>query len=398
MAPDAPADPRAAWEAAPRSRRAAHISVFHKANDSRIFYKECRSLAAAGWAVAWVAPPPMPEEDTSGVLKVPVEGCTYPYRPGTLWRSFRHAWREARRLGAGLYHFHDVPMVPLAILLRLTGAKVVYDIHEDAWPQAVSLGRESGRPWAGVLVGAIRWALEVAAKLTLSGFVAATPHIAAKFPRRRTLTGCNFPRREEIEALGGADVPYRERPQRLVYVGSLTGIRGAAERVRALEERPGDLAAELTLVGDFPIPELREELSRRPGWQKVDFRGWQDRRGVLEALGGARVGLVVLHPRPNYQLAYPVKLFEYMAAGLPVVASDFPLWRSFVDEARCGLLVDPLDPAAVAAAVEQLLRDPEEAQAMGRRGRRAVEERWNWDREAEKIDGLYRRLLGADPR
>jgi glycosyltransferase involved in cell wall biosynthesis len=81
-----------------------------------------------------------------------------------------------------------------------------------------------------------------------------------------------------------------------------------------------------------------------------------------------------------------------MAAGLPVVASDFPVWRGIVTQAGCGILVDPLDVAAIAAAIEELLRDPQRAEEMGRRGRAAVEARYSWSSEAAKLDALYQRF------
>jgi glycosyltransferase involved in cell wall biosynthesis len=115
---------------------------------------------------------------------------------------------------------------------------------------------------------------------------------------------------------------------------------------------------------------------------------------VQTLLSKVRAGLVTLHPTPAYLEAYPVKMFEYMAAGLPVIASDFPLWRSIITKEQCGLLVDPLDPKALAKAMRWVLENPVEAEAMGRRGREAVLTTYNWDAEAAKLKVLYRKILG----
>jgi glycosyltransferase involved in cell wall biosynthesis len=126
---------------------------------------------------------------------------------------------------------------------------------------------------------------------------------------------------------------------------------------------------------------------------QVDVPGWLGRAEVGDLLDAARVGIVLFQPVGNYVEAYPTKLFEYMASGTPVVASDFPLWRTIIDSAQCGLVVDPTDPMAVAAAIDRLLRDPQLASAMGARGRQAVLEHYRWEDQAERLSSLYGRLL-----
>src|SRR5699024_10575453 len=118
---------------------------------------------------------------------------------------------------------------------------------------------------------------------------------------------------------------------------------GAREMVEAIGLVPERYGLRLALGGAFSPLSLREELEALPGWAHVDALGWLQRSDVADLLSDGRMGLVLFHPAPNHVDAQPNKLFEYMSAGIPVIASDFPLWRHIVDGAGCGLLVDPLD-------------------------------------------------------
>ena len=103
-------------------------------------------------------------------------------------------------------------------------------------------------------------------------------------------------------------------------------------------------------------------------------------------------GVVLYHPELNHINAQPNKMFEYMAAGIPVIASDFPLWKEILEGARCGVCVDPLDPDQIADAIRWIVDHPEQAEQMGKNGRKAIIERYNWKREEDTLLGLYRGL------
>jgi glycosyltransferase involved in cell wall biosynthesis len=159
---------------------------------------------------------------------------------------------------------------------------------------------------------------------------------------------------------------------------------------------PKDLRADLRLVGNWENPELAASLKQLPGWNRTTFLGLLDRAEVAGELQKAYAGLVVLHPEANYVTSQPVKLYEYMCAGLPVIASDFAVWREIVTKARCGLLVNPLKPQEIAEAMEYLLTHPEEAEEMGRRGFQAIMENFNWANEEKELLRFYNKLLSQD--
>lgn len=151
----------------------------------------------------------------------------------------------------------------------------------------------------------------------------------------------------------------------------------------------------LNLAGGFSDAAFRAELEKASGWSKVNVFGILDRDGVRDVYERSCAGLVTLHPIPNYLDALPIKMFEYMSAGIPVIASDFPLWRKIVLSANCGVCVDPLNPAAIAGAIDELRQSPARAEMMGRNGRMAVETRFNWKTEESKLVAFYERVLSS---
>jgi hypothetical protein len=225
--------------------------------------------------------------------------------------------------------------------------------------------------------------------LAFDGIVAPTPAIANRLPSKKTVFVQNFPIvSSHVSHQFGS---YVTRPPIIAYVGEMTAIRGIKEMVEAMRLVPASLGAKLVLAGNFD-PELESEIRNMQTLDGVEFLGWQSPEKVRDLLGEARTGLVLFHPVPNHIEAQPTKLFEYMYAGLPVVASDFPLWRDIVEGTGCGLLVDPLDPKAIAGAIQWLLEHPKESEAMGMRGLHAVQSKFNWHSEGDKLLNLYRTI------
>ena len=219
----------------------------------------------------------------------------------------------------------------------------------------------------------------------------ATPHIARRFARlnRRTVDINNYPLPSEL-----ADgVQAATAGRSVCYIGGIGLIRGALEMVSALEH----VDATLLLAGAFENAGTEARLRALPGWRKVNYRGSVSRAEVRRIMAASRAGLIFFHPEPNHVDAQPNKMFEYMSAGLPVLASDFPLWRSLLEDAGAGRCADPLDPHAIAACIAALLDDPVQAQAMGERGRRAVHSVYHWAHEEKKLVQLYRDVMGEVP-
>ena len=359
--------------------RVRHLTSVHQIGDNRIFYRECKGLADAGYDVALVVGRP-PSEPVAGV---PVIGVGLPRnRVDRATRVVWNVFRTARRERAQIYHLHDPELLWAGMLLRLLGHRVVYDVHEDAPKQIMN---KFWIPWwAKRILAAGTKLVERVAAAAFDGIVAATPSIAERFPPGKTVVVQNFPRL--AAARERTDVPdFDGRPHPFAYTGGLAKAQGLREIVATTARLPIDLG-DAVVAGWFDDDALEREVRAAPGWQRIRFLGRVTPNEVLEAIHSARCGLVIDHPISNYLESYSTKMFEYMACGVPVVASDFPLWVQLVGDADCGVTVDPMDTYAVAKAVEALCRDPDEARRLGANGRRAILERYNWENEFAKLD------------
>jgi glycosyltransferase involved in cell wall biosynthesis len=366
--------------------KVAHLSSAHPPADTRIFYKECRTLAQAGYEVVLIIPHDR-DEIVNGVRIRAVSKPTS--RFDRMMSTVREVYRAALEEDAIIYHFHDPELIPVGILLKNKGKKVIYDVHEDL-PRQV-LTKPWIKPFLRRVVGAGAQAVEKFCAHYFDRIITVTSTIAERFPENKTTIVHNYPILEEF---AGTDfIPYQKRNPLVVYVGGITVIRGIKEMVNAMNLIPETLGARLVLAGKFSPPALENDVSSMAGWSNVEYLGWQSRDEVADLLSKARIGLVLLHPTLNYMDAFPIKMFEYMAAGIPVVASNFPLWRKIVSEIGCGLVVDPLNPQAIADAVQWLLAHPVEAELMGKRGQDAVIKKYNWHTEAQNLLDVYQSLV-----
>jgi glycosyltransferase involved in cell wall biosynthesis len=302
-------------------------------------------------------------------------------------------YRIARSLRAAVYHVHDPELIPAALLLSRTGARIVYDAHEDL-PGSV-MDKEWIPPALRRPVALATGWMERAAADRFAAVVAATPSIAEDFAgaRSRVVTVNNYSQPAEFDRPAPTDGAVRGRE--VCFVGVISEIRGVETRVRAIAATD----ARLVLAGRFSPPELRERLEQLPGWAQVVALGVVERARVAEIMAGARAGIVVFRPARNHVRSQPTKMFEYMAAGLPVIVSSFPLWREIVEGNRCGLCVDPDSPEELAGAIRWVLGHPRAAREMGAAGREAVRSKYTWDTEAAKLEALYASVLrdGAGP-
>jgi glycosyltransferase involved in cell wall biosynthesis len=365
-----------------------HASTLHARYDTRIWLKEVATIAQAfEIPVEFHVQDGKPTElGCAGAPSIIATGrrCMNKWLRVTVghFRMLRSVLRSRPKV----FHFHDPELITIGFLLRLLGVKVIYDVHEDT-PKQLLAKKTVRRKVYSLLVDM----LERLAMPAFDGFVAATPAIARRFPAISTIVVQNFP----LEAEYAGRDPAARLPiaKQFCYVGGVTSIRGSKQMIEAL----GLLShkdATLVIAGQFSSDEERSRMTLLPGWARVYEAGWLGRQALASMMQQSSAGLVLFQPAPNHMESQPNKLFEYMSAGIPVIASDFPLWRRILSEAHCGLLVDPTDPVAIANAMNWICEHPNEARQMGDRGRAEVEARYNWGFESRVLTTMYARLLG----
>jgi len=362
------------------------ITTVHPPQDIRVFHKEAVSLANAGYEVTLVAT----GAETGIRNGVNLVSLPKPYNRLTrmtigVMRGFWAAFRSK----AFIVHLQDPELIPAGILLKIAGRKVIYDIHED-FAQATL-----ARHWVPLplryLIGFAGGLMERVSARFFDAIIAATPAIAERFRfHSRTVTVCNYPLTGEIpERTGEAPGNF------IICAGVISENRGALVMLEAMGILNKKHQATLLLAGHFSPGSLRPVMEQHPGWKHVEYLGYLDRPGLASALKRASAGLVILDPEERFKVALPTKMFEYMAAGIPVIASDFPLWRQIVGESGCGLLADPTRPEAVAEAIESVLSHRMESMEMGKRGREAFLSKYNWATQESILLTLYRDLAGG---
>jgi len=365
--------------------KVAHLTSVHFRYDTRIFLKHCKSLANNGYDVTLVVADGKGDEVKDGINIIDVgrkKGRMVRFLVSTLL-----VWHKALLSKARIYHIHDPELLPIGLFLRLFGGKVVFDMHENL-PQQLLSKYYLNRSFSVVLSRMMLFFQNISFRL-LPVVFAENSYAKHFWPVKRHVTVLNYPIISEVPAKhAGMNGKFR-----LGYIGEISHERGINQIVEIIENIGTD-RIELMLAGP-----VRPDVSENFRFKNALTASWLIYHGQLSPIEAWRkmencnAGLAILFPSPNFIESYPTKLFEYMILGLPVIASDFPLWKEIIEGNQCGICVNPLNPKEIAKAIDYLISNPDEATEMGKRGRKAVEEKYNWETEEAKLLALYNQLL-----
>jgi glycosyltransferase involved in cell wall biosynthesis len=371
------------------------ITTDHSNLDNRIFYKEALSLKNAGYDV-WVIGKSNSYEHKK-VHEIDVIGL----KKGRGLIANPIHWvalaKEASKVDAAIYHCHEPESFLVALYLRIfKGRLIIFDVHE----------------YYQDMMGQVRLPLKIFLAFMLflveplfcryaSAIITADEGITTKYARfcKNVVSIFNFPTSDVLDLtdLHLVRERYSERFM-IVYVGGMTEDRGILESIKAVHRASIDHPEiMLLLMGGFKSQEYRkiclEYIDRNNLYDKVELIGHKPHNEVPKYIVASDIGIALFHPTKRMiKTSYPIKLFEYMICGKPVIVSDLPAMKKVIDEAKCGLFVNPMDIDDVSKTMVYAAEHPAELSAMGRRAKKAINTKYNWEKMGKVLVDVYQKV------
>lgn len=360
------------------------MTCAHGPEDERIFFKECISLSKAGYEVFEVTRGE--SYDKNGVHIIGV-GEIPSNRMKRMTEGAKRVYKKALELDCDIYHFHDPELLPYGLKLKNAGKKVIFDSHENTVEQIKE------KEWISPIIRKPMYVLfhryqrYVCKKL--DAIISVTPHICDYFravnPNTYMIT--NYPILQPLQN------DAERIPGSICFAGGISSQWNHDKIIQAIERIDG---CSYVLCGRGEGSYF-DSLKVLPAWDKVDYRGKRPHEEINAVLTSCQIGMSILSYNHNTGFKTGTmgntKIFEEMMAGLPIICTDFILWREFVERYNCGICIHPESVDEIANAIQYLIDNPEEAKSMGENGRRAVEQEFNWSVEEKKLLQLYREIM-----
>lgn len=370
-------------------KKICHLTSVHPVFDTRIFHKEIKTLARAGYDVTLIAQHNK-NEIIDGIKIVALP------KPKNRFERFIKLdyllYKKALQQKTDIYHFHDPELIPWVLKLKKkTGAKIIYDVHEDIAKQILS------KDWIlKILRKIISYLFNFFEKKIARKFdflIVASKHILYNFKKEKINNIeliANYPIIKYF--VKNEAISNKKNITSIIYIGDIIEIKGIKIIIESLAFIKTPI--KLILIGKFYNKQFEKQIKNLSLWKNnVEYLGEIPINQAAKKLEIADIGIVCIYPIKRHMKLFPVKLFEYMAARLPIVASNFPLWEEIIEKNNCGISVNPLKSKEIAMAIEYLIEHPEKAKKMGENGRNAVLEKYNWENESKKLLEIYKNLL-----
>ena len=367
------------------------ITSVHVWNDTRIFFKEAVSLAEKGYQVTLVGI----SDKKRKLYRHNMTIYTIKKKRRLIrWVHWFTIMKILFKEKIDILHFHDPELIPLGMLMKLFRKKLIFDMHEDFARQLRD--KEWIPKYIGKMLSGIYTQLERRLPRIFDRILLAEDSYLHNFSNAENIKVVrNFPR-----------VPLEWKSEyafetfKMVYVGDIRTIRGIKEYIKILEvSLKGGLNVQLLIIGNFAEKSLETETKERIKSEglatHVKFLGRLPNEGIYPVLKECDIGLALLHPVKNYVDSYPTKIFEYMAAGLPTLASNFALWQDIILRNECGCCVQPFDTDEAYGVIKSYYFSEDLRRKHGENGRNAILARYNWENEERALYGAYQSLTGG---
>ena len=364
-------------------KKVCHITSAHSRYDVRIFIKECASLAKNGYDVTLIVSDNKPDEINKGVKIVSTK-----FKPRNRLERFFNSKKlllaKAVEVDADIYHLHDPDLLPLGNKLKRKGKKVVFDSHEDVLNQIMD------KPWIpSIMRGIVSKVYSIYEKFSLKNYdavISVTPHIVERLSKinPNTVMITNYP------IIKSNNIVYSKGSNNICFAGGVTEQYHHENIISAIEHIDD---VKYILAGSS-TGEYVTRLKSLPGWRKVEYLGFISHSEVEKIYSKSALGIALHYSNQakNEGTLGVVKLFEFMAAGLPVICSDYRLWKEIVEGNNCGICIDPNNVQEITKTINYILNNPEKAKKMGENGRKAAVEKYNWGTQEKVLLGLYKTL------
>lgn len=368
--------------------KVCHVISGYFRNDARNFQRQALSLKKAGYDVCFVTNDGEPDEVLEGI---PFISCKARFpRWKTLLAAKHQFLPELVRVDADVYQLHSPELLPLVGPLQRMGKAVVYDAHEDL-PRHV-LEKE----W---LPTPVRRPISIAAERYLRRALGKaddviTPHSHVVDHLQRTIGKgtlvANFPIVRPLAETTAEE--FAARPSAMCYSGTVYFHSNQEAILDAISSFP---TLRYRIAGYFDDAH-RQALSQRSGGLQMEYLGRVGQSQLRDLYTTSIAGFSIIDYKLNQggtRGSYAVnKLFEYMEAGLPVICTDYSLWKDIIDRYDCGICVKPGSVDEIRSAIEYIVSDRARAFRMGQNGRRAVLEEFNWSSEERKYLDVFKRI------
>lgn len=365
-----------------KTKSIVHLSTVHPRYDTRIFYKQCKSISLENkFNVTLIVADGIGDETIDNIKIIDLKKPKNIFDRLTLVQI--QAYNLLKKIKPDIIHIHDPELIHFVVFFN-SECKVIYDSHEDFPKQLYS------KPYLNWFFASI---LSFFAKnyqnIFLKKFdylVCATDAIKSNLKKinNNIITVKNYPSLKNV-----SDNYSLNKKNRICYVGSISKVRGIFEILQICKKLK-DL--KIFIAGNFNDKELEINLQKNDCWHNINYLGFLGREELYDLIKSSKIGLVILHPTPNHMESLPLKLFEYMASGTPVICSNFDFWKKIVENNNCGLTVNPFDIDDIIRKIYLLINDEKLSKSLGENGIIAIKNKFNWESQAKKLNKTYNSL------